>query len=133
MMTHPQGQADNLGIPLTIRELADAATHRSTGSKNIYPSLIHGPTIVNNMPPNATTIAASRGKSQTSTNPKRRNCLRKGTSEQSEMPTFDGLEDNTSAYTATLTRVLRPRAAKSAAQIQEEREREQAYRRAIAE
>jgi xeroderma pigmentosum group C-complementing protein len=134
-----QGRAEN-GVPISMRELADAARQRAiNGSVEELPSsTIHGltSTVDTMFRVTSTNTAASSSRSTppARTVSKRRGSARKRARDESERPELHakrGKEDGTPVPTPT--RVLRPRASKSAAQIQEEKEMEHAYRRAIAD
>jgi xeroderma pigmentosum group C-complementing protein len=123
-----QPRSEN-GVPLTMRELADTVRRQRSINGSIdesdlpasSPSTNHGLTVDNTKSGNA---AKSTKKSArpTKTVSKPRDSARKRPRDESDHPVLN-----------TPTRVLRPRASKSATQIQEEREREHAYRQAIAE
>jgi len=139
-----QRQAEN-GVPITMRELADAARQRaingSVDDEELASSTIHGPTNTVDTMSRVTSANTAASGSQ-STPPARmasklRGSARKRARDESEKPLLHakrGKEDGaSSAPVPTPTRVLRPRASKSAAQIREAKEMEHAYRRAIAD
>jgi xeroderma pigmentosum group C-complementing protein len=109
-------------VPMTMRELADATRQRlanGTADSKDLPS----PSLLTNNANAGTKEALGSSKSTPTTRAtsKPRNPAKKRARDESERPV------------ANTQRVLRPRVSKSAAQIQEEREREHAYRRAVAE
>jgi xeroderma pigmentosum group C-complementing protein len=135
-ITSPQFQAraDNK-TPITIRELAHAARQRSVESEDPSPSTIQRPTTANMVPRIVSTNGAASSSqcmplAKLASKP--RGSARKRPRNESEQPER-GKADSPSVNAPMPTRVLRPRAAKSAAHIQEEREREQTYRRAVAD
>lgn len=123
----PQAQVD-IRVPMTMRELADAASKHSIDGEELPSSSIFGPTTLN------TTSGVVSTNRATSAVPKPRSSARKRAVDESEGSAFGAKrrkENSASAQAPMPTRVLRPRTSRSAAQIQEQMEREQAYRRAI--
>lgn len=150
--TVTQSQAGR-GVPMTMRELADAASEHSiignvkpsANAKDSYPSLLSEnsdirTTIRNKTVPNSETARSVRSISPSSTAPRPRGSARKRSKDQKASTDAKqtllgkrGRVDHASTTPNSVsTRVLRPRTLKSAAQIQEERDREQAYKRAVA-
>ena len=123
-----QPRSEN-GVPLTMRELADAVRRQRSINGSMdesdrpasLPSTNYVLTVDNTKSENVAKSARKNAR-PTKTISKPRDSARKRPRDESDHPMPD-----------TPTRVLRPRASKSATQIQEERERENAYRRAIAE
>jgi xeroderma pigmentosum group C-complementing protein len=145
-----QSRADR-GVPMTMRELADAVGARSiigddkpsTNAKDSYPSQNNG---IRSTPRNKTIPDSGAARSVRSISPfstaskPRASAGKRARGQKASMdPTQTllgkrGRMDGASATsTSAPTRVLRPRAPKSAARIQEERKMEQAYKRAVAE
>ena len=115
------------GTPITMRELADAARQRSSNDSTedydhlpSLPSTNHG--LIAAGTRSGISARSTKGAQLARTISKPKNNARKRPRDESDRPVLD-----------MPTRVLRPRASKSVAQLQEEREREHAYRRAIAE
>lgn len=145
-ISEPPFQAEN-GVPLSMEELATAANQRTLIGE---PSLIDGlisSTLSNGI---SSTIALDQGNTSRdrAALPKQapvkvRTSGRKRGREEIEKPPLDqhqplptkkrGKAIGSPTPLTTPTRTLRPRPSKSAARIQEEKEMEHAYRRAVAE
>ena len=108
-------------VPMTMRELADATRQRLTNGTADNEDIRSSSLLTNNAKAVAKKAVGGSKSTPTRTTSKSRNPTKKRARDESERPV------------ANTQRVLRPRVSKSATQIQEEREREHAYRRAIAE
>jgi xeroderma pigmentosum group C-complementing protein len=125
-------------VPKTMREMAeDAARNNKNGNFPTVP-LVEGEEVQRSLRGRNTPI--SNGRSTTPRNTRSGSSRKRRKDDSSEheelsSPTKRGREGNANnaVAPAATTRVLRPRAAKSVTVIQEEKDRENAYRRAVAE
>lgn len=149
-VTISQSRADR-GVPMTMRELADAAREHSISGVAESPANIKnscslesqgmGAITRNKFFSNSGAARSVRSTSPSSTASKPRGSARnrarnqKGSTDATQtLLGKRGRMDGASATSISApTRVLRPRVLKTAVQIREEREMEQAYERAVAE
>jgi len=138
-------RAGTNGIPKTMREMAEAAAARMHAKDDLVvdnnesrPSPKASSGVNNTVAKRAMNTPPTNGSTTTPRSTRASSARKRKIDEDGDAntPTKKGRGGNAGAATASpasATRVLRPRASKSAAQIKEEKAREEAYRRAIAE
>lgn len=130
------------GVPMSMQELADAAQQRSldtsASTESEHPNQTSTLISTTDAPSKAMNGIGSNGSSgsRVKLTVRARGSAKKRTREETEKPspaTKRVKVSSVSTPVPTPTRVLRPRPSKSTTQLAEEREREHAYRKAVAE